>query len=61
MAEAETSDSKLAKVREVTFGVTPGTTANFIRITSCSFKGNQGRVTSEEVTGDRNPRQHIRT
>lgn len=61
MAEAETSDARLAKARESTFGVNPATGAKFLRITSDSFQENQGRTKSEEVTGSRNPRQNIRT
>lgn len=61
MAEAETSDAKLAIAVESEYGVNPESGAKFFRLTSESLKQNQGRVVSEEVTGDRNPRQSIRT
>lgn len=61
MAEAETSDARLAYSRESTFGVNPGTGAKFFRLTSESLQRRQGNVKSEEVTGDRLPRENIRT
>lgn len=61
MPEAETSDARLAYSRESVFGVNPGTGAKFFRLTSSSFQRRQGNVKSEEITGNRNPRQNIRT
>lgn len=61
MAEAETSSARLAIAEESTYGTNPATGASFLRITSESLKQTQQRVTSEEVTGNRNPRESIRT
>lgn len=61
MAEAETSSARLAIAEESTYGTNPATGAKFLRITSESLKQTQQRVTSEEVTGNRNPRESIRT
>lgn len=62
MAEAETSDARIAYTKETgSYGVNPGTGAKYLRITSESLKEEQQRTSSEEVTGDRNPRENIRT
>lgn len=61
MAEAETSDARLAYSRESTYGVNPGSGAKYLRMTSESLQRRQGNTKSEEITGDRNPRQNIRT
>lgn len=61
MAFAETSSARLAYTEEASYGVNPATGAQFLRITSESLKQTQQRTTSEEVTGNRNPRESIRT
>lgn len=61
MAEAETGSARLAICEESTYGTNPATGAKFLRITSESLKQTQQRTTSEEVTGNRNPRESIRT
>lgn len=61
MAEAETSSARLAYAKESSYGVNPGTGAKFMRITSESLGQKQQRTTSEEVTGNRLPRESIRT
>lgn len=60
MAVADTSDARIAIVKETVLGVNPGVGAVAARITSDSLKSTQGREKSEEVTGDRNPRQNLR-
>lgn len=61
MALAETSSARVAYSEESSYGVNPATGAKFLRIKSESLKQTQQRTTSEEVTGDRNPRESIRT
>lgn len=61
MAEAETSSARVAYAKESSYGVNPGTGAKFMRITSESLGQKQNRTTSEEVTGNRLPRESIRT
>lgn len=60
MPVADTSDARIAIVKESVLGVNPGVGAVAARITSDSLKNSQTREKSEEVTGNRNPRQNLR-
>ncbi len=44
MAEAETSDARLAYSRESVFGTNPGTGAKFIRITAAGVRSDRGEA-----------------
>ncbi|HZR80363.1 MAG TPA: phage tail tube protein [Candidatus Binatia bacterium] len=61
MAEADTSNSRFAIVKESSIGVNPGTGAKYMRGTSFSGQEKQNRTTSAEVNGNRNPRENVRT
>lgn len=55
MAIAETSQSRLSIIPEVTYGTTPATPAfTNLRFTGESLKHNRGNVTSNEIRADRN-------
>lgn len=61
MAFADTSNAAIAIAKEVTYAVNPATGAVYARFTSDTLAHETESKSSEEVTGDRNPRGLIRT
>lgn len=61
MAFADTSSAKIALVKESTYGTNPGSGFTYVRFTSDSLVHDTESAVSEEVTGDRNPQELVRT